>query len=558
MKVLGINRGHNSSVCLLDDGEVVFHIENERLSRIKYDFFPWNLLEEVQHYTDDLDFIAYVGMSQQYACELWTQKDAYTEYLVRKKNFAKAEIHDYWEYHHKMHATCAFYNSGFDEALIIVIDGMGSDVKYNQIMNARESISVYTGRYPAEFELVEQFLVSRRIPLRSDLPENRKLTQTLSPGEAYGMVATNMGWTDLEAGKVMGLSPYGSPNPDIPPLFVDGHPNPDVYLIGDSLHDLSFNQQYECFRKWDDESMRKDIAYAIQKESQENVLNYILQMIERTGAKKVCLTGGYFLNCVANYFYLDKIPSDVNMYVEPISSDAGTSMGVAKFVHHKATGDMTIRPQKKLYYGLNQHEDISLETRIVSPDDVAKLIADGNLVAMFQGKSESGPRALGNRSLLFDPRHPTGKDVVNRIKRREYFRPFAGSVMLQHAHEWFDMKNLDESPFMMFAVDVKEDKRHLIPAITHVDGTCRVQTVTRSQNENYYNLIEAFFIHTGVPILFNTSFNLAGEPLVETIEDAIRTLDNSEINYLYLPETNRLYTKGTKRIDRNPQFLVEN
>lgn len=543
MKVLGVNRGHNSSVCLLDDGEVVFHIENERLSRIKYDFFPWNALEEVQHYTDDLDFIAYVGMSEQMSCERWTDKDAYTEYLIRKKNFAKAELHDYWQYHHKMHASCAFYNSGFEESLVIVIDGMGSDVTFNAIMHGRESISVYTASYPANFELVEQYVVTAKMPRIHDLPAPQKLVSTLSPGEAYGMFATYMGWNDLEAGKVMGLSPYGSPNANIPPLFVEGHPNPEVFKIGKEIYDLSFNREYDCFNNWHDEKTRQDLAYAIQKESQENVLDYILKMIKQTGAKNVCLTGGYFLNCVANYFYLDKIPSDVNIYVEPISSDAGTSMGVAKFVHHKSTGDMTIRPQKSLYYGLSHYEDIFVETEIVSPDDVARLIADGNLVAMFQGKSESGPRALGNRSLLFDPRHPHGKDVVNEIKRREYFRPFAGSIMLQHAHEWFEMKNLEESPFMMFAVDVKEDKRHLIPAITHVDGTCRVQTVTREQNENYYDLLEAFYVHTGVPILFNTSFNLAGEPLVETIDDAIRTLENSEIKYLYLPEFNRLYTK---------------
>ena len=146
--------------------------------------------------------------------------------------------------------------------------------------------------------------------------------------------------------------------------------------------------------------------------------------------------------------------------------------------------------------------------------DVAKLISEGNIVAIAQGRGEVGPRALGNRSILFDPRVKDGKDIVNGVKNREWFRPFAGTVLKEYARDWFDMDRLDESPFMMYAVDVLSEKKDQIPSIIHIDGTCRIQTVTSEQNKNYYDLISEFYKLTGVPILFNTSFNIAGDTMV--------------------------------------------
>ncbi len=169
-------------------------------------------------------------------------------------------------------------------------------------------------------------------------------------------------------------------------------------------------------------------------------------------------------------------------------------------------------------------------------DVVIELLTEKEqIVAIFQGQSEWGPRALGNRSILFDPRHPQAKQIVNKVKMREDYRPFAGSVMLEHAHEYFEMKQLKESPWMSFAIQAKEKAYKEIPSLVHADGTCRIQTVTREQNKNYYELIEAFYNITGCPMIFNTSFNLGGEPLVETIEDAIITCQNSQINHLYVP-----------------------
>lgn len=212
----------------------------------------------------------------------------------------------------------------------------------------------------------------------------------------------------------------------------------------------------------------------------------------------------------------------------------------------------TMTKIKSLYLGQELQYDYKLNDeeieKEVTSNEVAQLLVDGNIVAIAQGRSEAGPRALGNRSILFDPRHPDGKNIVNRVKMREYFRPFAGTVLLEYAKDWFDMGRLDESPFMMYAVDVLPEKQNIIPAITHVDGTCRIQTVTKEQNKNYYDLITEFYKLTDVPILFNTSLNLAGDTIAERIEDVINTLRLSEIEYAYLPEIKKLIKVPNKNV----------
>ena len=181
-----------------------------------------------------------------------------------------------------------------------------------------------------------------------------------------------------------------------------------------------------------------------------------------------------------------------------------------------------------------------LETSGTTVEEVAQLIRDGNIVTIFQGRSEGGPRALGNRSILFDPTIKDGKDIVNGVKRREFFRPFACSIKEEAVHDWFNLQGRKKSPHMMYAVECNEGVEEKIPSVIHVDNTCRIQTVTRDENQHYYDLIDAFEKLSGVPILFNTSFNLGGDPLVETIEDAVDTLKKSKIEYMYLPEISKL------------------
>lgn len=175
-------------------------------------------------------------------------------------------------------------------------------------------------------------------------------------------------------------------------------------------------------------------------------------------------------------------------------------------------------------------------------EDVVSRLLDQQIGAIFQGKAEMGARALGNRSIVFDPRVKDGKDIVNRVKKREWYRPFAASILEEHAHEWFEMGRIKSSPWMLYALPVIPQQAEKIPAVVHVDNTCRAQTVSASQNRHWYDLIKAFGEKTGVPLVLNTSFNLAGEPLVHTREDALDTLRRSELDFVYFPESMEVVT----------------
>lgn len=179
----------------------------------------------------------------------------------------------------------------------------------------------------------------------------------------------------------------------------------------------------------------------------------------------------------------------------------------------------------------------------VDLNDVVTYILNRKIGAIYQGKSECGPRALGNRSIIFDPRISNGKDIVNTVKQREKFRPFAATVLEEECHNWFDMVGVKSSPFMTFAFTIFDHKKDIVPSIVHIDKTCRIQTINENQNKNYYDLIKLFYMKTEVPMILNTSFNLAGDPMVETPDDAIRTLYYSKLDYVYFPELNFLVTK---------------
>ena len=361
----------------------------------------------------------------------------------------------------------------------------------------------------------------------------------------------------------MGLAPYGKQNANIPQLFKKGRGNRDIftpyYPAGafiDKENNPIFQRNHDP-QEWHTNpskltEMEADLAWQIQNDTQEEVAKLIEKSVELTGNKQICIAGGYGLNCVTNYWLKKRFP-DLEIYHEAISHDGGTAIGAAYLGWKNYQPNTRFPKQTSIYYGpeytINQLESTlknynsMFNVYDIKPQNVAKLIAENNIVTIFQGRSEAGPRALGNRSILYNPTDPNGKDYVNKVKNREWFRPFAGSVLQEKAHEWFDMAGLEESPFMMYAMDVWPDKQKTIQAITHVDGTCRIQTVTEEQNPHYYKLIQEFEKITDVPILFNTSFNLAGDPLVETIEDALETMLKSEMKYMYVPELGYLLEK---------------
>jgi|TARA_Y100000034_G_C6896615_1_gene413506 carbamoyltransferase len=557
---IGITRSHQSSVTFLKDGDIIFHIENERLSRIKYDEFPFSALFKIKDFTDYIDNFCISGMAklQKFESAIFTPLDFYSIFTLHlNKSFHEHgfRIYDLWPDHHKMHAACTFYNSGFKEAACIVSDSFGSQYWFNEVdgyntLYGREATSVFSCKYPAKFEVVEKH-VSFPFELKAFSTEKIKIDNTLSPAQAFDITARAFGFHALDGGKIMGMAPYGKRDSSLPPIYKNGKINKKLFSIKNNLLTETFlDLDYKSFNFQD----KANFALALQKETQENMKKYIHNIIDKTKCKSICLAGGFFLNCVANYDYLDGLPEDVNLYIEPISGDAGTSIGAAKYIWHSKTGDTTIRKQNTLYYGLepdynikgklNKNESISK----VNYKDVISLILKRNPVALYQGRSEGGPRALGNRSILYDPRDKNGKDVVNTIKKREWYRPFAGTVLYEKKDEWFDMRSLKESPYMLYAVKVREEKINDIPSITHIDGTCRVQTLKKNQNLHFYSLIKHFYEQTGVPILFNTSFNLAGDPLVETLDDALYTLRNSNLDYLFLPEIESMVyiPKGNK------------
>ena len=581
--IAAIARGHNASVCLLKDGEIIFNIEEERLSRQKYDGGPFAGMYKILEYTNKLDYlvVAHTQPLNEAGRIDFSGDDMYTGLarklglIDRKQNpYDHPQVIDMSSYHHKLHAACAFYRSGFKEAAGLVVDGAGTFINMGDTI-VWEVETIFDCSYPNNLAtvrknigttgpLVEKFAEGIDSSIFNDNGTHEAyVTEKAGITKTYEAVTEYCGWNFIEAGKTMGLFPYGKPNENIPKLFhstlygdvsnrnliIPTYPN-GAYVNKDVYEEL-----YESGEEEQDLTLlqnRRDLAYAVQTQTQEQVLKLIRKAVEMTGKNKVVISGGYGLNCVANYYYLDNL-DDIEIYVEPVSNDSGTAMGAALLQWYEITNDTTVRKRTdtlyegfQYYYSNDEIETLAKKYNATVQDavdeDVINLITTKNIVSIFQGKSENGPRALGNRSILYDPTDPNGKDFVNKIKRREYFRPFAGSILEEDVHEWFDLRGMDSSPTMMYAVNCQPGIEEKIPAIIHIDGTCRIQTVNEEQNPNYYKLIKAFKDATGCPIIFNTSFNLGGEPLVETLEDALWTLSQSGINYLYLPEFGKLIT----------------
>ena len=552
--IVSVARGHNGSTTLLVDGEVVFYLEEERLSRNKYDGSPLMGLMKVFEYVDHIDHLVVCHTHRAGPQLDWLGTDMY-EGWVRKLSRKKFEFQTHFidVIHHEMHAACGFYNSGFETAACVIADGAGSFLQIEEVPDTvYEFETIFNASYPGEFDTVYKHVGTRAAIGFNQSDENIFVTEYPGLTKMYEAVTQYNGFSAIEAGKLMGLAPYGKPNDDLPPFFRNGWGNRDLIIptypnaaqINVSRFDiLKEDVMMHEPNKYTD--IQKDLAYKIQEETSDKMVELIRKAHELTGEKNIVVCGGYGLNCVANYKYLREFP-DLNIYCEPISHDGGTSIGGAKYIYNKLEETTKPNKQESVYYGpqydpTGYEADLQgLEVTDTSYDDVAKLIREGTIVTIYQGRSEGGPRALGNRSILFDPTIKDGKDHVNAVKNREWFRPFACSIKAENVHEWFDLAGREETPHMMYAVECLEGVEKIISSVIHVDNTCRIQTVTQEQNEHYYNLISAFEKLSEVPILFNTSFNLGGDPLVETIEDAIDTLKNSDIEWMYLPEIQKL------------------
>jgi len=534
MYILSIHESHDASMALIKDGEVLINLSHERLSHIKHDRRINLFASKIKQYTNYIDKVVV-------SCLHNSIKEVDFPLYANYCGIDFGEIVDYSPFHHISHSYLAFKHSNFDNAISVVLDGAGSEkpeVHYHGV-SLKECESVYQIN-PHMTACIYKSYVGQRSENFEFPYEVGGIDRRIGIGMAYSGITEALGYGEGEDGKTMGLSAYASEEQinSIPKLVELSHGadgNKFKLFRGGSLGYCSALIDIP-------KELHVEYAGRIQRDFEEYVIQLVHSIVQKTGCRNIVLSGGCFLNCVANFKLRKSLPPEFNIFVEPMSGDDGIALANAFMVD-----DMINQKNRKLntlYLGSQLEYEYTLsdgESEVVTtPKEVAQLISEGNCIAIAQGRSESGPRALGNRSILFDPRDKDGKDKVNKIKKREYFRPFAATVLHENSQQWFDMNSLDESPYMTYAVDVLPGKSETIPAVTHVNNTCRIQTLKQEQNKNYYELINEFYKLTDVPMVLNTSFNLAGDTMVETIEDALKTLRLSELEYLYLPETKKL------------------
>jgi carbamoyltransferase len=582
--ILGIScYYHDAAAVLLCDGEIVAAAEEERFSRVKHDYgFPKAAikfcLEEAGIQGPDLDYVVFFekpfrkldrilmttlqtypeswkvfreSMISWMLDKMWVATTLQSELNVPKSKVLFSE-------HHLSHAASAFLCSPFDEAAILTVDGVGEWV---------------TGTYG--------------IGRGNNITLLKQMEFPHSLGLLYSTFTAFLGFEVNEGEyKVMGMAPYGQPR------YADKvwklvHQNQDGsfsldmdYFCFHHSTDRTFNRRFENlfgrprpsklqffteetgFPKYFGEPPSNyselcnvnqhyaDIASSIQKVTEELLLGMARNVYKQTGLKRLCIAGGVGLNSVANSRILRETPF-TELYVQPAAGDGGGALGAALWAYNTLLDKPRRFTMKHAYWGRSNSEaeigDFLREyniphRRLKDEDELVDCVVDrlthAKVVGWSQGRFEWGPRALGSRSILADPRNPEMKDIVNaKIKFREPYRPFAPSVLAECTEKYFELPNaIGHYParYMLFVVPVKQAQQGTLPAITHVDGTGRLQTVFREQSPRYYHLIERFGQATGVPVVLNTSFNLKGEPIVNTPANAFHTFSKSEMDTLVL------------------------
>jgi carbamoyltransferase len=364
-------------------------------------------------------------------------------------------------------------------------------------------------------------------------------------GALYSRASTYIFGDWDKCGELMGLAPYGRSNRFKPLMTI----RDNELRVPEWTAEFDRPWVIDSGGKWDDSPAMghwEDLAWRVQDDTETVLLARARWLRETTGARNLCIAGGVALNCVANGRIAREAGFD-NVWIQPAAGDDGIAIGCAYYGHVALQKKARASVMTHAYVGMDYSEadvqealarpSVRLATKRTRCFDIcaetARVLADGNVIGWFQGRSEFGPRALGNRSILADPRSPQMKDILNRrVKHRQPFRPFAPIVLAHRMHEIFEGE--EDSPFMLIAKRVREPWRDRIAAIVHVDGTARVQTVRRETNERLYRLLEAFEALTGVPVLINTSFNVKGEPIVETPHDAVACFLATGIDYLAL------------------------
>ena len=578
MKILGISCFyHDSAAALVADGNIIAAAQEERFTRVKHDAsFPRNAvdfcLKAAGMKADQLDFVVFYekpivkfdrlletyltyapfGISQfMQAIPLWLKEKLWIPEIIEKELLFKGKI--LFVPHHESHAASAFYPSPFTQSAFLSLDGVGEwDTSSFGIGHGNQIEILGFERFPHSLGLL------------------------YSAFTYYTGFRVNSGEY-----KLMGLAPYGTPVyaqkilDELIDIKNDGSFKLNMkyfaYCYGLRMVNARFENLFGAPSRKPEtpiEQFHMDIAASIQQVTQEVMIRMARHVHNVTGLNNLCLAGGVALNCVANGRILREVLFK-NIWIQPASGDAGGALGAALAVWYKYCGNKRTvlaeqDSQKSSLLGPSYSDnetEVYLKNNNIPykkigyselPVLAAELIACGNVVGWFQGAMEFGPRSLGNRSILADSRDPQMQTKLNlKIKYRESFRPFAPSVLLEKASEWFDLSV--ESKYMLLAVPVKETqrlaasnenqplglarlaiRRSRIPAVTHVDYSARVQTVKRQDNPLFYDLISAFERKTGCPVLINTSFNVRGEPLVCSVQDAYTCFMRTEMDYLVL------------------------
>lgn len=568
MNVLGVSSYlHNASAALVSDGVLLSAVEEERLNREKYtNEFPYNAidwcLKENNISMDQIDAVALGWNPYQ---EIWQGAKHFIRYFpktlgilkqnstdapilprLKKTIFLKSELKKqfgknsdcppiYYVQHHLAHAANAFFDSGYEHAAVLVMDGLGDNY---------DSVSVWKAN-------------------QNKLEKVQRIKFPHSIGILYLCIQAYLGFPDNSgAGKIMGLASYGDPLyanyfDELVKLYDNGKFKLDLSMLQYHIYgnnktcSAKFIKRYGTPRYMYDELEQKheDMAYALQKLTEKIIIHICRYIRDVLQEKNICISGGVGLNCVANGAIARENLFE-KIYITNAPHDGGTSIGAAYHVSRLIQNIPFVRKVNnydKVYIGPRYSDQEILRIlssklsnnqyqyrRVDFPTKVAaENVSKGKIVAWFQGRMEFGPRALGNRSIIADPRNPQMKEILNgRVKFREDFRPFAPSVLAEYADEYFELSV--PSPFMSFVSNVRSEKREQVPAITHIDGTARIQTVKYDQNPLYYQMINDFFAITGVPMILNTSLNIKGMPICNSPEDALNCLLVSGIDCLVI------------------------
>tara|TARA_R110000851_G_scaffold189318_1_gene339539 strand:+ start:191 stop:1870 length:1680 start_codon:yes stop_codon:yes gene_type:complete len=553
-KIIGFQSGHDVAYCVLENGIPVIHEELERFTREKEPFGDglqmfFDIVEDV----DDIKYFCYgnpgnrTGRLQAGSMDTNLESSKTMNSLIEKNNGQFYIIS-----HHQSHAANAFFSSNYDEALIITIDGAGIDkTDWKDITSERDGTDEFS--FPTSFT----FWMGKGNKIR---PLKRIHMYEITLGSPYKIFTRDLfglsgGYPHgNQAGTVMAMACMGDSDKHWKEFYDSlkrGGGGPSVYNmnLAKKYRDLIESETDEKKK----ETLKFDVAAGIQRAVETISREYITPYIEEYKPKNVCMAGGVALNSVIVGKMYDWYPDVENIYVCPVPYDAGLAIGSAQYVYHQVMGNPRInwKDNASPYLGRTydeesiwdeikkQEEKISFE--VVDDNHIVDLLIEQNIVSVFGGGSESGRRALGNRSILADPRSPKMKDIINeKVKHRQWFRPFAPSITREDVKDWF-VKDVD-SPYMTSVIKFKEEVRHKVPAVVHLDGSARLQTVTKNDNEWYYGLIKKFQEKTEVPILLNTSFN-DREPIVETPEHAINCYMGTNIDYLYFFEYGILISK---------------